>query len=879
MSDRREIPPRWMNWLLELYCSKELLEDLQGDLHEYYQRNLTKSRFKADLIFLLDVIKFCRLYTIRKPKILGQMTFLNLMNNYFKTSARNLARNKLFSAINIFGLAISMSIGILMITYISEMLSFDTFHEKGDLIYRVHSTYKDISSPDVFDFASTSVFVGKKLKEEYQGIEKILFMRRNFRADLNKGDNTIPVRGHYASEEFFDVFSFKLISGNSVTALSEPNSLVLTKTTAEKLFKDQDAVGEIVTSGEDSYTVTAVIEDLPKNSHIQFQALMSFITLEKRYAANETTTFFDWRSMWMNYIYLLLPEGQDPNLINGYLREIAETENARTDRYEIWNSVESLANLVPGEELSNNIGPSMTWTGIYQLLLLTAFVIVSACFNYTNLSIARSLRRAKEVGVRKVVGAGRSQILLQFIFEAILVALVSVAISFGLYVIIKPFFLGIILDRNDLITMNFQWIHILYFILFAFAIGIIAGILPSVVLARLKAISVFRDASSMKLMKGLSLRKVLIVLQFTISIFLIIGSTIAYKQYKFALNFDMGFTTENVLNLALKDNDAKLLIPEIEKLPEVSKISRSGMIPNTGEVWSDEFKYKDPLDSAEVFVNYVDKNYFDTHEFTFLAGGTFPFDREEEGEAKFVVVDELFLKRFNMTDPQEAIGEIVTMDGRLEDDKLEIVGVVKEFQYIKIHSESEPVAMIQGAPDEFMHLNLVVQSNDIVGFMDKLEAIWSSVDKVHSFDAQFYDELIQEAYDDQATLFKLFGFLAFLAISIASMGLLGMAVFTTETRQKEISVRKVLGATKQQLMIILSKGFVCMLLVAAAIAMPLSYLFFTEMVMVDFVNRITIGPVELLSGVFVVFAIGILTISWQTGKAATTNPAEMLRDE
>ncbi len=878
MSKNREIPPRWMSWILELYCSKDLLEDLQGDLHEYYTRNLKKSQFKADLIYFLDVIKFCRLYTIRKPKILGQMTSFNLLSNYFKTSARSLARNKLFSSINIFGLAISMSIGILMITYISELLSFDTFHEKGDRIYRVHSTYQSISSSEPSNFASTSVFVGKKLKEEYAGFEKVLLMRRNFRADLNKGENTIAVRGHYASVEFFDVFTFNLISGNPSTALSEPNSIVLTETSAKKLFKEQDALGQIVTSGEDSYTITGIIEDLPKNSHIQFEALMSFVTLENRFAGSETTTFFDWRSIWMNYVYLLLPEGQDPALINNHLKKIAEAENLKTDRYQIHHRVESLANLVPGEELSNNIGPSMTWKGIYQLVFLTLFVIVSACFNYTNLSIARSLRRAKEVGVRKVVGAGRTQILTQFVFEAIIVALISVTISYGLFVLIKPFFMEIVIDGNDLITMDFQWIHVLYFIAFAMCIGILAGILPSIVLARLKAISVFRDASSVKLMKGLSLRKILIVLQFTTSIFLIIGSTIAYRQYKFALNFDMGFTTENVLNVSLQGNHSKLLMTEIEKLPEVSKISRSGMIPNTGEIWSEEIKYKDPMDSADVFVNFIDKNYFSTHEFTFLAGGSFPYD-QEEGDAKFVVVDELLLKRFNIQDPHSAIGEIITVDRRLEDAKLEIVGVVKEFQYTKIHRESEPVALIQGTPDDYMHLNLIVQSNDMVAFMDKLEDIWSEVDRVHPFEARFYDELIQEAYDDQATLFKIFGFLAFLAISIASMGLLGMAVFTTETRQKEISVRKVLGASKQNLMLILSKGFITMLIISAAIAMPLSYLFFTEMVMVDFVNRITIGPVELLSGVLIVFTIGILTIGWQTGKAAMTNPADMLRDE
>ncbi|MEQ9467594.1 MAG: ABC transporter permease [Ekhidna sp.] len=866
-----------MDWLIELYCSKEVLEDLQGDLHEYYSRNLEKSRFRADLVFFLDVIKFCRLYTIRKPKILGQMTFFNLMGNYFKTSARSLARNKLFSAINIIGLAISMSIGILMITYISELLSFDTFHEKKDRIYRVQTNYKSISSDDPYDLASTSVFVGKKLKEEYSGFEKVLLMRRNFSADLNKGENNISVSGLYASQEFFDVFSFNLVSGNPSTALVQPHSIILTQKTAKKLFDDKEAVGQVVTSEEDTYTVTGIVEDLPTNSHIQFEALVSFITLENQFAGDENSTFFEWRSVWMNYVYILLPEDQSPEVINAYLREIASTENLKTDRFVINHTLESLGSIVPGDELSNQIGPSMSWKGIYQLTLLTLFVIVSACFNYTNLSIARSLRRAKEVGVRKVVGAGRRQILTQFVFEAIIVALISVAIAYGLFLLVKPFFLQM-MDNQEIVTLDFQWIHVLYFIAFAFFIGLVAGILPSSVLAKLKAISIFRDASSVKLIKGINLRKVLIVLQFTTSIFLIVGSTIAYRQYKFALNFDLGFKTDNVLNVSLKGNDPKLLIPEIEKLPEVKKISRSGMIPNTGEIWGEEVKYKDPLDSANVYVNFVDKNYFDTHEFTFIAGGSFPYD-QEEGDAKFVVIDELLLERFNFESPQSALGEVLTLDRRLEDLKVEIVGVVKQFQYAKIHDEPEPVAIIQGTPDDYMHLNLVVSTDDAIALMDKLEDIWTDIDKLHPFEARFYDELIQEAYEDQAVLFKIFGFLAFLAISIASMGLLGMAVFTTETRQKEISVRKVLGASKQNLMYILSKSFIVLLIISALIAMPLSYLFFTEMVMADFVNRITIGPVELLSGVFVVFAIGLLTISWQTGKAARTNPAEMLRNE
>ncbi len=873
---KRNGPPEWMDRIIQLYCRSDLLEDLQGDLHEYYDRNYKKGKRRADLIYFLDVLKFCRLYTIKKPKILGQMTFLNLIGNYFKTSARSLVRNRLFSSINIVGLAISMSIGILMITYISELLSFDTFHKKGDRIYRIQTTYQN-QGGNSFDLASTSVFIGKKLQEEYTGYDEILLMRRNFREDLTKGENTIAIVGHYASEAFFDVFSFDLKYGNPATALTEPFSLVLTEKTAAKLFQDSNPVGEIVTAGDKSYTITGVMEEVPKNSHIQFEALTSFITAENRYKDNENTTFFNWSSVWQNYVYLVLPDGEGPEKINAILNQVADVENTRTDRYTINHQLGSMLDIIPGDELSNQIGPSMSWLAISQLVFLTMFVIVSACFNYTNLSIARSLRRAKEVGVRKVVGATRRQVFTQFVFEAMIVSVVSLFLAYALFILIRPGFKGLMDDR-EMVTMSFQWIYAIYFLLFALTIGFIAGVLPSTILSKLKAISIFRDASSIKLLKGLSLRKILIVVQFAISIFLIIGSTIAYRQYKFALEFDLGFETENVLNLSLQDNESKVLMSEMAQLPEVSKISRSAMIPNTGEVWAEEFKFKDPLDSVRVYVNYSDKSYFDLHQYEFVAGGTFPYDLEE-GDAKFVVIDELLRKRFNFETPQSAIGEVLTITDRLEDQKVEVVGVVNEFQYVKIHNEPRPCAIIQGVSDNYQFLNLLVKTDDPVAMMDKMEGVWSGIDKVHTFEAEFYDAQIQDAYDQQATLFKIFGFLAALAISIASMGLLGMAVFTAETRLKEISVRKVLGASIQNLMFILSKGFIVMLLIAAGVAIPLAYLFFNEMVMADFVNRITIGPLELLSGVFLVFAIGFLTISWQTGKAARTNPAENLRNE
>ncbi|MEP1093753.1 MAG: ABC transporter permease [Cyclobacteriaceae bacterium] len=866
-----------MDKVVESYCRPELLEDLLGDLHEYYYRNCQKSRSQANLIFFIDVVKFFRLYTVRKPKIFRQMTFFNLIGNYFKTSTRSLRRNRLFSTINVVGLAISMSVGILMITYVNELLSYDQFHEKADRTYRILTSFKGITNEQPFDLASTSVFIGKKLQEDYTGLEKVLIMRRNFRADLAKEENVIAVEGLYAAEEFFDVFSFKLLSGNAATALKRPNSVVLTEKTATKLFKDKNPVGELVTSGEISYTVTGVIEDVPRNSHLQFEVLVSFSTAENNARNDEETTFFNYRNVWQNHVYLLLPEGQSIDAIQVNLDQIAQTENANHDRFDMTFELENILEIVPGRDLSNQIGPNMSWTGIYQLGGLMLIIIISACFNYTNLSIARSLRRAKEVGVRKVVGASRGQVFVQFVFEAVIISVLAVFFSYGLYLLIKPQFMYLILE-DEMLSMNFELIHALYFLLFAVFIGFLAGVLPSIFLSKLKAISVLRDISKVKLFKGVSLRKVLIVVQFVASIALIIGSTISYRQYKYVLNFDLGFTTENVLNIPLKENDSKILMSEVTELPEILRTSRSSMVLSTGSIWSEYFKYQDPLDSADVYINYVDKEYVNVHEYDFVAGGTFPFEEAVE-KPKFIIINETLAKRFNFETPQDAIGQKLTSRLRREDVSLEIIGVVSDFQYTTVGREMHPSCFVHGRPTDFDYLNLVVQTEDAVATMGKLEAIWSKIDKVHPFEAEFYDDQIQQAYSDQAVLFKVFGFLAFLAISISSMGLLGMAVFTTETRIKEISIRKVMGASEKNLIYILSKGFMFMLIVAAAIAVPLTYLFFESVILVEQVNRITIGAVELLSGVVLIFGLGILTIGWQTSKAAKTNPAEMLRSE
>ncbi|MEQ8581288.1 MAG: ABC transporter permease [Marinoscillum sp.] len=874
-------PPKWLDRLLSWYCRPELLEDLQGDLHEYYHRNLHRGRFRANIIYLLDVIKFFRPYTIRKHKALQNLNPFFMLGSYFKTSVRSLARNKVFSAINIVGLAISMSVGILMITYLSELFSFDRFHQNGNRIYRVLTTYKGITNDEPIDLASTSIFIGKRLQQDYTGIERLTILRRNFTADLKEGERIISGEGLWASENFFDVFDFELVSGNPATVLRDPKSIVITESLAKKLFKDEQPVGRtIALMGQERYgfqsgMITGVVKDPPANSHMEFDMLGSLSTLDHYAAGQEEETFMtQYSSVWMNYVYLLLPENQRVDVVQKHLDQIAAEEGEKYDRFFITYALQNLQEIVPGRDLSNQIGPTVQWKMIYLLVGLTLIVILSACFNYTNLSIARSLRRAKEVGIRKVIGAGRGHIFTQFVFEAVMVAMIALSLAYGLFLLLKPEFIHLFF-QNQVVTLDFQWIYLLYFVIFAFIIGLAAGILPSIFLSGLRALRVLKDPSGMKLFGGMSLRRMLIVFQFTLSIGFIIAATISYQQYQFAVNFDLGFETENILNVRLQGNDAEVLRSEFLKIPEVEGISMSGMLPATGEVWGDDAKYNDPLDSVSIHVNYVNKDYLELHQFEFLAGGTFPYDLKKDEDPRFTIINERLMRRFGMEDPHKALGEVLTVD---RSKNVQIVGVVKDFQHQRISEGHEPFAFLQGYEDYHL-LNLKVASDDMVELMSKLEAVWKEVDRVHPFQAEFYEDKIQKAYTQFQTYFKVIGFLAFLAISIAALGLLGMAIFTTETRMKEISIRKVLGATEQHLIYILSRGFVMMLLAASLIAVPVTYLLFEHLVLNDLANRVVIGPVELLSGVVVIFSVSMLTIGWQTTRAARTNPADMLRDE
>jgi putative ABC transport system permease protein len=870
-------PPRWAQRLLEWYCKPELLEDLQGDLHEYFDRHCKRRSVRvAKLIYVLDVFKFFRLYTIKKPELLNLLIHWIMLGSYIKTSGRSIVRNKLFSAINIIGLAISMSVGLLMISFLTDLFSYDKFHAEGDRIYRITSHHTDTYNRKV-DLASTSVHIGKKIQENFTGVESSVLMRRGFGGDAHAGDAIVSISGLYSTDSFFKIFSFPMLAGDPKTALKEPNTIVLTESTAKKIFGTSDVLDKTIefVAGADTsqYTITGVVKDVPKFSHIQFEALCSFATVEEE-RKNEKE-FFQYESIWMNYVYLLLPEDGDLGNIQASLDKVSEAENKNLDHRSVTFSLQRMNDIALGKDLSNPIGPTMMILVVYILGGLTFVVILSACFNYTNLSIARSLRRSKEVGIRKIVGAFRNHVLIQFIVEAIIVSLCALAFSFILYIFLRDHFLSLAPELTTLVTLELSWKVIGAFIVFAIVVGIVAGFLPALFFSKINAIKVLKDATTVRAFRHVNMRKALIVVQYCFSLIFITATMIGYKQYKHMLAFDLGFNTANVLNIELQGNKSDVVMKELGELKEIDMMSRSEMVTSVGSYWGGQMKYTDPQDSATVWYNTIDENYLPLHGHKLLTGKNF-VARTGEFEESEVIVNEQVLKRFNIGggDPHKALGEQLTIENR----KLTIIAVMKDFHYGKVDSKIDPV-VFRYSNNLNSFINAKVTSEDWPATLAAIEGKWKELDKVHPLRAKFYTEEIERAYSQFSVMTKVIGFLAFLAISIASMGLFGMVVFTTETRLKEISIRKVLGATEGGLIFILSKGFIVLLLVSGVIALPLTYIFFDKIVLAEIVYHAPLSVFDFLIGIGAIMLIALLMIGSQTLKVARANPAEVLKSE
>lgn len=809
-----------------------------------------------------------------------------MLQNYLKTAIRSLLRHRFFSAINIFGLAVAMSICMVLIMLVADQMSYDRHNTNAHRIYRVTTNGVDANGNDVGDYNScVNMKVMPELLEKYTGVEKAARLKRGFGngwIQFENQDVNVPLAGFYADPEVFEIFQYEFQYGDPATALKEPYSVVLTRKAANKLFKDENPLGQIIKVGKlGNFTVTGVLKETTNKSHIAFEGLASMATVKSLLTAEQyKNEMEDWFANWDGWTYIMVDQGKTQADIQAHLdkifqEHISNQNSAIYGDYRMMYGLQPLLSITPGDIMNNAIGPVLPWVFVYFLGGLALVILLTSCFNFTNLSIARSLTRAREIGVRKVNGAARWQIFAQFISESIVVAFVALLLAIGFLIVLKP----MLLRLN--FAQIFHWdlyngfsVYII-FVVFAIVVGVFAGFFPAVVLSGFEPVKVLKSLNNLRLFSRMGLRKVLLVSQFTLSLFFILTVMVMYSQLQLFVTKDHGFNTKNNIMVKLNNTSYQNLKTELQKYGNITSVSAASHVPAAGTSNSNEFKkYLTDPEAYAVGIFQVDEDYLSNMQLTPKAGEFFTAERGATNK-NYIVVNEATLEKFQLGTPMEAIGQqlIRTYDSSA----LTILGVVPNYNHRDLTREITPAALMYN-PESWS-----VAQVSFMGPYDQasqsIERAWATVNPGLKVDYKSVESEINLFYEIVfGDLVRVLGFVSFLAIFISCLGLLGMATYTTETRLKEISIRKVLGSSSGALVLLLSKSFLKMLGLAIVIGVPLAY--FVNGLWLNFIAyRTTIGFTTIAISVLILILFGALTIGSQTIRATFVRPVENLKSE
>ena len=796
-----------------------------------------------------------------------------MIKNYLLTALRNVLRYKGFSLINILGLSLSMSVCMIIIAVLQDQYSYDTMHSKADRIYRVQQV--DNLAHISLKMASNPYPLGVELRDHYAVAEKVVILNSTFRGEGMYKDTRLEISGLYTGTEFFDLFDFQLQKGSREKILDEPYTMVLSQETARKFFGDEDPVGKLIEiDSAQAYEVKGVIADTKQKSHIQFEALVSLSTLEILDSKRDEPRFVDnWETGWGSYIYLLLDKEADLVNVQLILDRISTDKYRGNEETSYSFYLQPFEKIVPGPLLGNELGNFLPKVVIFFLSGLALVIIISAAFNYTSLSIARSTLRAKEVGVRKSFGAFRYQLIIQFLLEAVLLSVISLLFSIAILQFLLPAFSG--MQMMSLMEIRPQQnIRIyLWFLLFSFITGVLSGALPAVVISAFKPVSVLKGITNVRFFSRIVLRKILLVTQFVFSMVFIISILLIYKQMNFMINAELGFDSELLYDINLQGKDYQKVKEEFSQLPEVVSICASSHVPAEGNVWGVAVRLKAEDEKYEAHYFAADEQTIETMGLELIAGRNFPQNMSTENE-KFMIASEMTVEHFQLGSPQEALGTTLILD---DSTMVEIIGIIKDYQYTALFLNLRPM-LLRYVPTSFRHAFLRMDTRDISATMGKLKKTWNRIDPYHDLDGDFVDGRIRYYYSFFEDIMYTVGITALLAIIIASFGLLGMATYTTRTRTREISIRKVFGAETDQIVVLVSRSYLLLMFIAAVIGGIIAYLV-NNLWLRYMAKSVDFGIGIILSGVLVVVLIGLLTISSQTLKVAHTNPAETLKNE
>jgi len=862
-------PPKFAEWILSrIYPDRGHFTSL-GDFREEYLEICSQSGpLKTMLWYWIQIAKSIPCYL--KNQIYWRAV---MITNYLKITLRIIKRHKLYSFINISGFAIGLTCTILMLVYVHHELSYDRYHENAENIYRVINK-KETDWNSLSPGALKSALV--------DDLPEVISAARvcpwgdyvDFKGLINyEGNRYLEDRFLIVDPEFLEIFTFPLISGDPQTALSEPFSVVLTQEMAEKYFGHEDPMGRILKfENRYDYKITGVLKNVPASSHLQFDFLISLSTTYYTSYRGRKDDLINW-THWFSATYVQLEKGCNPNILESKIQALVERHIGERSQNEF--HLQALTKIY-----LNNINPPIGKSGDIRYIYLfsgIAFIsILIACFNYMNLSTARSAHRFKEVGIRKIVGANRLHLIRQFLGESILFAIISLIFSLFLVKLLLPAFESLI-DRE--LDFNFLYDSWMLFALICIIvlIGTISGSYPAFFLSSFSPLNTLKGGFKVGAKKSSGVRNSLVIFQFVFSIGLIICTFTVYNQLSYIKNRDLGFRKDHIIIVPAAgmnlEKDYEPLKNELSQYSQITDVSVSNKLPSLitgggGAKW--EGKTDENIRFTRGFVDY---NFLDLYGIELLEGRNFSKRITTDIEQAYLL-NKTAVKAIGWKAP---IGKRFNQWGN-EDGV--VIGVVDDFHFLSLHRKIEPLvlSLIQNEWEEATYLSIKISSNDIADTLSFIEKKINEFSSEYPFSYSFFDEGIDRMYRSEQTLGQSFIYFTLITIFVACLGLFGLTSFTAEQKTKEIGIRKVLGASVSGIVCLLSRGLVKWVLIANSIAWPLAW-FFSNRWLQNFAYRINVNLWNFILSAALALVIALITVSYQSIKAARANPVDSLRYE
>ena len=863
-------PPVLSRLVLSFLVNHKHPETVLADFDEQFcRKSREKGRFTAILWFWLQIVT-----TI--PSFVNNSIYwsFTMYRSYFKIALRVIKKNKIYSFINIFGLSVGIACSIVIFLFVQDELTFDTFHENADNIYRVAQERK--GAINVSGTAITFAWMAPSLVMDYPEVLDAVRIYRPVDIVLSYDEKRFNENIIFADDTFFDIFTFPLLRGDKSEVLKNPGSAVMTESLARKYFGFEDPIGKLLNiDSKLDVIVTGILKDIPRNSHFTFEILVRFEDYihfhpEENYGPFENVQC---------KTYLLLDNNSsykefDEKLPEFLLKYRGEASAQRTRYY-----LQPLTSIHLNSDLFSELGENSSIMYSYILSGLALLILIIACINYINLTTARVSRRIKEVGIRKVAGANRKQLVLQFFGETFLMAFISLVLAVGLAYVLLPYFNNI--SGKDLslnIIENMQLY--LAFVCITLFVGLISGVLPAFTISSFQPVDVIKGKLKRTSIVGTVLRKGLVMSQFALSLILITGSIIAFTQLDYVRNRNLGIDKDLVLVVtAWKDHTLTqrfdTIKNELLQYPNILKVSRSGWMFDDKSINKRSYVPEGLTEEESILIPFseVGEDFFGFFDIQFIEGRNFlppppnPLSRSNER-----IINESAARQLNWEFP---VGKQIYYPSF--DETYTIVGVVKDFNIRSLHEEIKPT-VFEIDPNSSAYFYVKISPEDIAGTIAFIESKWQTYSPQLILQYTFLDDQIASLYQEEQKAGKIVGYAAFIAILLAALGLFGLSTFTAEQRIKEIGIRKTLGATVPNIVLLLSRDFMKLFVIANIVALPVAFIV-SENWLRNFAYRISLDWWIFALAASIIFAISFITISYQSIKAASANPVEALKYE